>query len=149
MLQQTLIRKPPGAAQQLLSDSSLLAVCWRHEKPILKAEGSPGTERCLLVVLTSQSYSFMHQLSCFCVQHSDSRTKATAHSGILRAAKGVVDDLVHEGVLAALMEGKPVPPTNRKTQDCRCMRQLLSALGCLLMSKNANAGGHQHLSAAS
>ena len=55
------------------------------------------------------------------MQHSDSRTKATAHSGILRAAKGVVDDLVHEGVLAALMEGKPVPPTNRKTPDCRCV----------------------------
>lgn len=53
------------------------------------------------------------------MQHSGSRTKATAHSGILRAAKGVVEDIVREGVLAALMEGRPVPPTNRRTPDCR------------------------------
>jgi hypothetical protein len=53
------------------------------------------------------------------LQHSSSRTKATAHSGILRAAKGVVEDIVREGVLAALIEGRPVPPTNRRTPDCR------------------------------
>ncbi|CAK0786854.1 hypothetical protein CVIRNUC_010068 [Coccomyxa viridis] len=53
------------------------------------------------------------------IQHTDSRTKASAHSGILRAAKGVVEDIVQEGVLAALMEGKPVPPSNRRTPDCR------------------------------
>jgi hypothetical protein len=52
-------------------------------------------------------------------QHSGSRTKAAAHSGILRAAKGVMEDIVREGVLAALMEGRPVPPTNRKTPVCR------------------------------
>lgn len=68
------------------------------------------------------------------MQHSDSRTKATAHSGILRAAKGVVEDIVREGVLAALMEGQPVPPSNRKTQDCRLGTpwwSLAHSLACL------------------
>ena len=31
-----------------------------------------------------------------------------------------MDDIVREGVLAALMEGAPVPPRNRVTHDCRC-----------------------------
>jgi hypothetical protein len=53
------------------------------------------------------------------MQASDRDSKASAHSGILRAAKGVVEDLVKEGVLAALMEGRPIPPSNRTTPDCR------------------------------
>lgn len=39
----------------------------------------------------------------------------------------MVEDLVKEGVLAALMEGRPVPPHNKTTPDCRCGLQLLAA----------------------
>jgi hypothetical protein len=30
-----------------------------------------------------------------------------------------VEDLVKQGVLTALMEGRPVPPNNKSTPDCR------------------------------
>ncbi|CAL8465267.1 g4802 [Coccomyxa elongata] len=53
------------------------------------------------------------------VQVIDRHSRSSAHSGILKAAKGVVEDLVKEGVLAALMEGRPVPPNNKVTPDCR------------------------------
>ena len=59
-------------------------------------------------------------MSRFRVQVIDRHSRSSAHSGILKAAKGVVEDLVKEGVLAALMEGRPVPPNNKVTPDCRC-----------------------------
>ena len=86
----------------------------------MRCKASPAHENALAEGLTRIIQNQLKSDAWQCSQHSDSRTKATAHSGILRAAKGVVDDLVHEGVLAALMEGQPVPPTNRKTPDCRC-----------------------------
>ena len=36
---------------------------------------------------------------------------------------------MQEGVLAALMEGKPVPPSNRRTPDCRRAPALNAHLG--------------------
>lgn len=49
----------------------------------------------------------------------DRHSRASAHSGILGAAKGVVEDIVREGVLAALMDARPLPPARRTTHDCR------------------------------
>ncbi|KAK9826366.1 hypothetical protein WJX81_002936 [Elliptochloris bilobata] len=55
------------------------------------------------------------------VQLASWRAQGTAHWGILEAAKDLVADLASEGVLAALLEGRPLPRNValRASADCR------------------------------
>ena len=54
-------------------------------------------------------------------QRASRKAQGTAHLGILEAAKDLVADLASEGVLAALLEGRPLPPNaaHRPAADCR------------------------------
>jgi len=54
-------------------------------------------------------------------QLATQKSRGTAHWGILEAAKDLVADLAAEGVLAALLEGEPLPPNaaHRPSADCR------------------------------
>ena len=72
----------------------------------------------------------------------DRDSKASAHSGILGAAKGVVDDIVREGILAALMEGAPLPPLHRVAHDCRRTRLPLVLPCCTCHPLPQNSSRH-------
>lgn len=58
------------------------------------------------------------------------QAQGTAHWGILEAAKDLVSDLASEGVLAALLEGRPLPPNSahRPAADCRCASLFMAGL---------------------
>lgn len=53
------------------------------------------------------------------VQIATRDTKTTAHAGMLDAAKAIIDDIKHTGVLEALLNGQAHAGKHRIQHDCK------------------------------
>lgn len=75
-------------------------------------------------------------------QRASRKAQGTAHLGILEAAKDLVADLAAEGVLAALLEGRPLPPNaaHRASADCRCAARCAGGYKCNCGLHGVNVG---------